>query len=167
MIIEQISAGQIFTDEEVYWFFFSLIAVICVISFLFGSSIASFLGVAAERPLRQESLNGRSHCVCGRKLSWHENIPVFGWLKARGKAKCCGSTIPKRYVISEAALGLTYAAVGPVVMLSLLGVAPWQWGQNQLAVALTLSAAVIVGSTVITFLALRNLSRESLTISEK
>jgi leader peptidase (prepilin peptidase)/N-methyltransferase len=71
-----------------------------------GMVLASFLCVVAERVPRGESLMGRSHCVCGRQLDGSENIPVFGWLLSRGRARCCGAKIPARYVLSEAGLGL-------------------------------------------------------------
>lgn len=78
---------------------------------VFGAAIASFLGVVGERVPRGESINGRSHCVCGRQLRASENIPVLGWLRARGRAACCGARIPVRYALAEAGLALWFAAV--------------------------------------------------------
>lgn len=63
--------------------------------------LASFAGVVAERVPRGESINGRSHCVCGRQLDALQNIPVLGWCVSRGRASCCGAVIPRRYVVSE------------------------------------------------------------------
>lgn len=77
---------------------------------LYGAVIASFVCVAAERLQRGETLGGRSHCVCGRQLVWWENVPVVGWLALRGRARCCGSSIPARYVAAEVGLAAAYAA---------------------------------------------------------
>jgi prepilin signal peptidase PulO-like enzyme (type II secretory pathway) len=67
----------------------------------FGALNASFLCVVAERVPRGLSLGGRSKCVCGRQLKLSENIPIFGWLRARGKATCCGATLPRFYLWAE------------------------------------------------------------------
>lgn len=77
--------------------------------FLFGALTASFLCVVGERLPRGLSIGGRSHCVCGRQLRWRENIPVIGWVRCRGVAPCCGSTIPRFYVVAEISLGLAWA----------------------------------------------------------
>lgn len=82
-----------------------------------GASLASFLCVAAERAPRGLSINGRSKCVCGRQLQvWRngrpENVPIAGWLAARGRTDC-GTTLPAVYLSTEvvAAVGFTAAAV--------------------------------------------------------
>lgn len=94
------------------------------LSAFLGGSVASFLGVLAERSLRGESINGRSHCACGRPLHSYENVPVFGWLRTRGVAKCCGAKLPARYVLSEAALAVVYAPALWVMVQVLLEVFP-------------------------------------------
>lgn len=85
-----------------------------------GGSIASFLGVVAERKPRGESINGRSHCACGRQLKATENIPVLGWLISGGKAKCCGARIPQVYFVTELFLAFDYALFLAPVLLSLI-----------------------------------------------
>jgi len=84
-------------------------AVLILVAFLFGGAIASFLGVVIERVPRGESINGRSHCSCGRKLRWYENVPVFGWLRVGGVTKCCGTHLPVWYLLFEIGLGLLCA----------------------------------------------------------
>ena len=79
-----------------------------VIGALFGGCIASFLGVVGERVPRGETLGGRSHCICGKPLAATANIPVLGWVLSRGRARCCGSRIPSRYVIGEASLAIVW-----------------------------------------------------------
>lgn len=70
-----------------------------------GASTASYLGVVADRGWRG-SLVGRSVCVCGRQLSWLENIPVLSYVFLKGQAKCCNAKIPGRYVQTEMGLAL-------------------------------------------------------------
>jgi prepilin signal peptidase PulO-like enzyme (type II secretory pathway) len=93
---------------------------ITLIAFMLGGSIASFLGVVIERAGRKEPITGRSHCACGRKLEWYENIPVFGWLRVGGKTKCCNTKLPVWYLLFEIGLGLVFAA-GAWFGLALLG----------------------------------------------
>lgn len=76
---------------------------------LLGLATASFLSCAADRKVSGESLNGRSHCVCGRTLSPLALIPMLGWVSSWGKARCCHSRIPARYPLSEVALAATWA----------------------------------------------------------
>lgn len=68
---------------------------------MFLASWASFLGVVVSRRRKGESISGRSHCICGRQLSWWENIPVFSWLFLGGKARCCKARIPVVYFLTE------------------------------------------------------------------
>lgn len=87
----------------------ALTALTAGFAFVFGAVIASFLCVVVERIPRGESINGRSHCVCGRQLSAWENIPVVSWLVLRGRSRCCGERIPTFYVLAEAGLGAAWA----------------------------------------------------------
>ena len=122
---------------------------------MLGASLASFFGVLAERPLRNESIGGRSHCACGRLLKAHENIPVFGWLKARGRATCCGAELPVRYIASEAFLGVIFGIVGLQVLKSYLAAEP-------LTTTLTVGIAAVVLACVGTFISLRAFSKAEL-----
>jgi prepilin signal peptidase PulO-like enzyme (type II secretory pathway) len=81
---------------------------------LIAAVFASFFCVVAERVPAGESLMGRSRCVCGRQLSGVENIPILSWVALRGRSRCCGATIPVRYVTAETAS----AVVGFVAVLS-------------------------------------------------
>lgn len=84
-----------------------------------GACFASFLCVVAERLPSGESLGGRSHCACGRPLRAYENVPLLGWLRVRGRARCCGAPLPARYVLSE--------LVSAVVVGWLVGVPFFEW----------------------------------------
>jgi prepilin signal peptidase PulO-like enzyme (type II secretory pathway) len=72
-----------------------------VVGLMLGGSFASFACVVVERGRSGESINGRSHCVCGHQLRVWENIPVIGWLSSAGKARCCGARIPAHYLYAE------------------------------------------------------------------
>lgn len=83
---------------------------------LFGAAFASFLTVVAERLPRGDSLGGRSRCACGRPLAafdgWRpQNVPVLGWLAARGTARCCGARLPRLYLVNELVLAAGFTAV--------------------------------------------------------
>jgi leader peptidase (prepilin peptidase) / N-methyltransferase len=54
----------------------------------------------------------RSACPkCGHQLAWHENLPLLGWLRLRGRCSACGTRIAARYPLVELATGLLFAAV--------------------------------------------------------
>jgi prepilin signal peptidase PulO-like enzyme (type II secretory pathway) len=82
---------------------------------LLASSVASFLGVVVERLPRGERLGGRSHCACGRQLTVTENVPIFGWLRCRGRTSCCYATLPRWYVLSEASSAALGAFLGALL----------------------------------------------------
>jgi prepilin signal peptidase PulO-like enzyme (type II secretory pathway) len=75
-----------------------------------GAVLASFVCVVGERVPAGRSVGGRSACVCGRQLTWWENVPVLGWAAAGGVARCCQARIPTRYVTLELAAGAASAA---------------------------------------------------------
>lgn len=54
----------------------------------------------------------RSRCPsCGHAIAWHENIPVLGWLRLRGRCAGCQARIPVRYPLVEAATAALFAAI--------------------------------------------------------
>jgi prepilin signal peptidase PulO-like enzyme (type II secretory pathway) len=79
---------------------------------MLGACIGSYLGVVSERSKRGVPPTGRSRCTCGRQLRAGENVPIWGWLHARGVAACCGARIPLWYLRLEAAAALAGGAVG-------------------------------------------------------
>jgi len=81
---------------------FNVMKTLAIIyAFLIAPSLASFLAVYVERGKMGESLLGRSHCICGKIIPWYLNIPIFTYLTIKGKARCCGSTIPIWYLYYE------------------------------------------------------------------
>lgn len=85
-----------------------------------GGALSSFSAVAAQRLPRGQSLGGRSMCACGRQLRWFENVPVLGWLRVRGRARCCGVVIPANMVVCEALCAASGAVFGATVAASVL-----------------------------------------------
>lgn len=92
--------------------------VLVFLAFMLGASLASFAGVVIERVPKGESINGRSHCACGRQLKWYENVPVFGYLFTGGKAKCCGAKLPVWYLFFELGAGLVFGIIGAIIVFN-------------------------------------------------
>ena len=81
----------------------------CVLAFLFGACMGSFLNCMAWRIVHGESvLRGRSHCdVCGHVLTAGDLVPIVSYLVHRGRCRWCGAKLSARHVWAE---GLTGAA---------------------------------------------------------
>jgi leader peptidase (prepilin peptidase) / N-methyltransferase len=93
----------------------------------------------------------RSRCPsCGHQLAWHENIPLLGWLRLKGRCSACSSRISARYPVIELATAAMFAAVGwrfgahPSALLwcaacaTLFALAAIDWDTTVLPDALTL-----------------------------
>ncbi len=93
----------------------------------------------------------RSHCpACGHTLRWHENVPVLGWLRLRGRCAACGTAISLRYPVVEMATAVLCVAMGwrfgfePVALLwgawgaALMAMSLIDWDTTLLPDALTL-----------------------------
>lgn len=83
---------------------------------LLGACVGSFLNVVIWRlpqeDPQQRSLGGRSKCPhCRAPIRWHDNLPVFGWLLLRGRARCCGAPFSIRYPAVEALTALLFLAL--------------------------------------------------------
>jgi leader peptidase (prepilin peptidase)/N-methyltransferase len=102
-------------------------AILIIIFFLLGMSIASFLNVCIDRlPAHQSLVFPPSHCsACNRRLAAKDLIPIFSYLWLRGRCRYCGAAIPRR---------ILWVELGTAV---LFGLACWRFGVNiELAVAL-------------------------------
>lgn len=87
--------------------------------FYVGSCIASFLNVVATRIPRGDSILGSSHCPhCRARLTFRDNIPIFGWLKNGGQCRYCQATISKRYFDVEVILGAIYLLIALTTFIS-------------------------------------------------
>lgn len=91
-------------------FYFTCAAVIF---FVVGVCIGSFSNVVIYRLPREMSLaKPPSHCpVCGTRLSWKDNIPLFSFLFLRGRCRYCGTPISPRYFVVELTSGLMWLAL--------------------------------------------------------
>jgi leader peptidase (prepilin peptidase) / N-methyltransferase len=94
-----------------------------------GLVFGSFLNVVIYRLPRGENLAfPGSHCPsCGTPIRVLDNLPVFGWLRLRGKARCCKAPISPRYPLVELLGGLLGGALIQIAVLSLpLDTPLWQ-----------------------------------------
>ncbi len=78
--------------------------------FAYGACLGSLTNVIVYRmPLGLSIVSPPSRCPkCNTKLSWRDNIPVFGWLFLKGKCRYCKNPISAEYPIVEAAMGLLF-----------------------------------------------------------
>lgn len=75
----------------------------CLIVFIFSLCIGSFLNVLIYRiPKKEQFIKGNSYCPnCKHKLEWYDNIPLFSYLRLKGKCRYCSQPISKQYPIVE------------------------------------------------------------------
>ena len=75
--------------------------------FAYGACLGSLTNVIVYRMPRGLSIvSPPSRCPkCDTRLSWRDNIPVFGWLLLRGKCRYCKNPISVEYPVVEAAMG--------------------------------------------------------------
>ncbi len=87
---------------EVIWIVFSA---------LLGMIMASFLNVCIDRlPSGGSLLFPPSHCVsCHHRLAIKDLIPVFSYLRLRGRCRYCQVAIPKRMLWVEVGTGVLFA----------------------------------------------------------
>lgn len=91
-----------------------IVAIAAVaVSLTLGASIGSFINVVAYRiPAGLSLLWPPSRCPhCLHKLGKTENVPVFGWLRLRGRCAHCKSPISVRYPIIEALTAVIFMIV--------------------------------------------------------
>jgi leader peptidase (prepilin peptidase) / N-methyltransferase len=111
---------------------------IAIVVFLLGASIGSFLNVVIYRlPAGLSLIHPPSRCpYCLTRLRKTENIPVFGWIRLRGKCGHCKAPISIRYPIVEAVTGILFLLVFFVFGLSLQALGYWAFLSWLLALAL-------------------------------
>ena len=78
-----------------------------------GLAVGSFLNVVIHRVPRKESVvRPRSRCPhCEAQIAERDNIPIVSWIVLRGRCRSCGTRIPVRYPLVEAATAVLFAAV--------------------------------------------------------
>ena len=88
------------------WFWLLLV-------FFVGLCVGSLINVAVSRlPLDKSLIWPGSTCGhCLQPIVWHDNIPILGWLKLRGKCRQCGIAYGVRYLFIEIGIGLSFVAL--------------------------------------------------------
>jgi leader peptidase (prepilin peptidase) / N-methyltransferase len=83
-----------------------------ILAFVLGALIGSFLNVCVARWPRDESVvSPPSRCPnCGRPIRWHENVPIFGWVRLRGRCAGCRERISPIYPLVELVVALIWLA---------------------------------------------------------
>lgn len=113
--------------------------MLCVLLFVVGAMIGSFLNVCIWRLPREESIVfPPSHCPdCDAAIRPWDNVPIVSYLLLRGRCRACGAPISWRYPAVEALTG--------VMATALL----WRFGLSPaFAVAAVFVAALIVISFI-------------------
>ena len=74
---------------------------------------AELLSVVIDEPARITLSSPGSRCPsCGHAIAWHENIPLFGYLRLSGACSACKAPISARYPAIEVLTALLFAACG-------------------------------------------------------
>jgi len=91
----------------------TLLAVHAVLGLVMGSFISMLSWrlvqhLESDTPVLMRALAfDRSRCTkCNTTLSAKQLVPLFSWLFAKGKARCCGAAISARYPLTEIATAL-------------------------------------------------------------
>lgn len=86
--------------------------VFAILAFaLLGACFGSFLNVCVSRwPAGLSVVKPASRCPkCEREIRWHENVPVLGWLRLRGKCAGCALPISIEYPLVELGVAALWA----------------------------------------------------------
>jgi leader peptidase (prepilin peptidase)/N-methyltransferase len=80
----------------------------CLLAFILGLMVGSFLNVCIYRIPKGESIVWPpSHCPeCGGRIKPYDNIPVLSYLILRGRCRNCGERIRLRYPLVELLTGI-------------------------------------------------------------
>jgi len=78
--------------------------------FFIGLIFGSFANVCIVRLPKDETIFfGRSNCPkCKKKISWHDNIPLFSFIFLGGKCRQCNKKISVNYFIIELITGIFF-----------------------------------------------------------
>jgi len=87
--------------------------------FMLGGAIGSYLNVVVWRTPRGMSVaSGGSKCpYCRTAIHRGDNVPVFGWLRLRGRCRACRLPISPRYPIVEAIVASVFLSLAIVEIL--------------------------------------------------
>ncbi len=88
------------------------VSVVAILAFaLLGACFGSFLNVCVSRwPAGLSVVRPASRCPkCEREIRWHENVPVLGWLRLRGRCAGCALPISIEYPLVELGVAVLWA----------------------------------------------------------
>jgi len=105
----------------------ALECLIAVWFFMLGGAIGSFLNVVVWRmPLGMSIAAGGSRCpFCRTAILSSDNIPIFGWLKLRGRCRACRLPISPRYPLVELTLAAAFLMVAVTELYFACYTLPW------------------------------------------
>jgi len=85
-------------------------SLVAVWFFVFGSMVGSFINVVVWRMPRGVSVvsSGSACPFCTARIKLSDNIPIFGWIKLRGRCRVCRLPISARYPIVETLFGTVF-----------------------------------------------------------
>lgn len=88
--------------------------------FAFGATLGSFLNVVVYRmPRGMGLLRPASRCPwCQTPIRLSDNLPLFGWIKLRGRCRACRLPISPRYPLVEALCGILWMGLAMVELFS-------------------------------------------------
>jgi len=91
-----------------------------IIFAILGLEVGSFLNVCIDRlPQNKSIVFPASHCeACQHKLAAKDLIPVFSYLRLRGRCRYCQASVPWRLLWVEIATGVVFALLA------------WNYGLN-------------------------------------
>ena len=115
------------------------VSVVAILAFaLLGACFGSFLNVCVSRwPAGLSVVRPASRCPkCEREIRWHENVPILGWVRLRGRCAGCALPISIEYPLVE--LGVALLWVG----------AAWLGGGGLDSVRLATFATIMLGITL-------------------
>jgi leader peptidase (prepilin peptidase)/N-methyltransferase len=85
--------------------------LLIIIFAILGLAVGSFLNVCIDRlPQNKSIVLPPSHCeACQHKLAAKDLIPIFSYLRLRGRCRYCQASIPRRVFWVELATALIFA----------------------------------------------------------
>jgi len=85
--------------------------LLIIIFAILGLAVGSFLNVCIDRlPQNKSIVFPPSHCeACQHKLAAKDLIPVFSYLRLRGRCRYCQASVPRRLFWVELATALIFA----------------------------------------------------------
>ena len=94
--------------------------ILIIIFTILGLAVGSFLNVCIDRLPQNKSIAfPPSHCeACQHKLAAKDLIPVFSYLRLRGRCRYCQDSVPRRLLWVELATGAVFALLS------------WHYGLN-------------------------------------